>query len=286
MKYKISGFICLTISSFTLAVTLFSIEPATITGDKMKILSKGDIMEFIGHVKLIQDNLEITSDNMKSNNKTDVVSARGNVYVHYSSGTSNTYAWSEEAEYNKNDGSGVFSVNVKTKRYLSDNTTDFINLTCDRLELSKTDVVSAKGNVYIHYSSGTSNTYAWSEEAEYNKNDGSGVFSVNVKVKRFLSESTTDFVNLTCDKLELFDFGKKLHAVKNVKISQAATETQSNEAFYDRKSNEILLLGGPPKITRTEDTGYSEYSGDKITMLLGRETVEILGNVKTKMIVK
>ncbi|MFH0948242.1 MAG: LptA/OstA family protein [Elusimicrobiota bacterium] len=186
-------------------------KPATITGNKMNILQKGDILEFIGNVKLVQQNLTIIADEMKSNEKTGMVLGNGNIMVHYSSGTENTLAWCDVAEYNKNSGAGIFNRNVKVKR---------------------------------------------------------------------------DVVNLTCEKLEIFEFGNRFHAMSNVKITQPQMEATSNEASYDNKTKEILLIGGPPKIIKSEEKGFSEFSGDRIFLAVDKETVTILGNVRTKMVLK
>ncbi|OGS45963.1 MAG: hypothetical protein A2539_06515 [Elusimicrobia bacterium RIFOXYD2_FULL_34_15] len=193
-------------------------EPTTITGDKMKILSKGDIMEFLGNVKFKQKNLEIIADEMKSNDKNGEI--------------------------------------------------------------------TGKGNINIHYSSGMTNINGWADEAQYSKNSGSGIFFGNVKMKRFLTNNTTDVVNMTCEKLEISDFGEKFHAIKDVKIFQEGTEMLSDEAFYDKKTDELLLLGGPPKIIRRDEKNYSEYTGDKIILALEKEILTILGNVQSKMIMK
>lgn len=196
---------------------LYAGEPATITGDKMKMLQKGDILEFIGNVKLVQQNLTISCDKMKSNEKTGMVEGYGSIAVRYSSGTENTYAWGDTAEYNKNSGSGIFTGNIKVKR---------------------------------------------------------------------IRQGTTDSLDLTCDKLEVFEFGNRFHAIKNVQITQPYTVATSSEAFYDHKTKEILLTGGPPKIIRTDEKGRSEYSGDKITIITDTEVFTILGNVKTKIVMK
>lgn len=202
--------------------TFLCCGPATITGDKMKMLQKGDVLEFIGNVKLIQQNLIITADKMKSDEKTGMVEGYGNITVKYSSGTENTYAWGDTAEYNKNNGCGIFTGNIKVKR-----------------TLSKTPV-STDANV----------------------------------------------VDLTCGELEVFEFGDRFHALKNVKITQPETAATSDEAFYDHKTKEILLTGGPPKVIRTDKRGYSEYSGDKIVIVTDTEVFTVLGNVKTKMVWK
>ena len=218
VRFKVMGglFFILYTLHFTL-YTVFSGEPATITGDKMKILQKGDILEFIGNVKLVQQNLTISCDKMKSNEKTGMVEGYGNITVKYSSGTENTYAWGDTAEYNKNSGSGIFTGNIKVKRILRD---------------------------------------------------------------------TTNSLDLTCDKLEVFDAGNRFHAIKNVRITQPYTVATSDEAFYDQKTKEILLLGGPPKVVRADEKGYSEYSGDKISIITDTEVFTILGNVKTKIVLK
>ena len=192
-------------------------EPATITGDKMNILQKGDILEFIGNVKLVQQNLTISCDKMKSNEKTGMVEGYGNITVHYSSGTENTYAWGDTAEYNKNSGSGIFTGNIKVKKIL---------------------------------------------------------------------QNTTDSIDLTCDELEVFGFGDRFHAINNVRITQPYTVATSSEAFYDRETKEILLIGGPPKVIREDEKGYSEYSGDKISIITDTEVFTVLGNVKTKIVPK
>ena len=199
---------------------IYATEPATITGDKMKILQKGDILEFIGNVKFVQrkQNLTITADEMKSN--------------------------------------------------------------------EKTGVVLGKGNICIYYSSGTDTMYGWGDNAEYNKNSGKGVFTGNIKLRRVITQNTTGEINLTCEELEVFEFGDSLHAKKNVKIFQPQIVSYSDEAFYDHKINEILLLGGPPKIIKTEENSTLEYSGDKITIAIDKEIVSIAGNVKTKMVFK
>ncbi|MEW6555786.1 MAG: LptA/OstA family protein [Elusimicrobiota bacterium] len=217
----LSGYVVMCLSlihllTYSLIYCLYAGEQATITGDQMKILSKGEILEFIGNVKFTQQNLTISADKMKSN--------------------------------------------------------------------EKTSVISGTGNIYICYSSGTSVTYSWGDEAEYNKNNGQGILKKNVKVKRTLSQNTTDVIELKCEELEIFEFGDRFHAIQNVKISQSETEAFSKEAFYDHKTNEILLLGGPPKIVRTDADGVSEYSGDKIVLAVDKETVSIIGNVKTKIV--
>jgi len=189
--------------------------PATITGNKMNILQKGDILEFIGNVKLVQQNINITADRMKSN--------------------------------------------------------------------EKTGMVHGAGNIAIRYSSGTEDTYTWGDTADYNKNTGSGIITGNVKVKRTLSKSTTDVVNLTCDKLELFEFGDRFHAIGNVKVNQPFMVATSSEAFYDHKSKEIMLIGGSPKIVKSDSKGNSEYSGDRIIIVTDREVFTVLGNTKTKI---
>jgi len=193
-------------------------EPTTITGDRMKILSKGDVMEFIGNVRFTQRNMEIIADEMKSNDKNGEI--------------------------------------------------------------------TGKGNINIIYSSGTIRAHGWADNAEYNKNTGSGIFYGNVKMKRLLTDNTTNVINMTCDKLEMSDFGDKFHAVKNVRIFQEDAEMLSDEAFYDQNSDEITLLGGPPKIIRADEKNYSEYTGDKIILSLSKEILTILGNVKSKMIMK
>jgi lipopolysaccharide transport protein LptA len=213
---KVVKFLLITYSLIHLFTCLYC-ESATITGDKMKMLQKGDILEFIGNVKLVQQNLTITADKMKSNEKTGMVEGYGNITVKYSSGTENTYAWGDKAEYNKNSGSGIFTGNIKVKRILRD---------------------------------------------------------------------TTDSLDLTCDELEVFEFGDRFHAIKNVRITQPYTVATSSEAFYDHKTEEILLTGGPPKIIRTDEKGHSEYSGDKIAIVTDTEEFTVLGNVKTKMVMK
>lgn len=202
----------------SLSVCIYAGEPATITGNKMNILSKGEIMEFIGNVKLVQENLVITANEMKSN--------------------------------------------------------------------EKTGIVAGKGDVAICYSSGSTKTYAWAKTAEYNKNSGNGVVSGDVKVKRVLADDTTNAVNLTCEELEIFEFGERLHTAKNVKIFQKQTEAHGEEAFYNHEIDEILLLGGLPKVTRAEDDGYVECTGDRIYVGNGKETITVLGDVKTKIIMK
>lgn len=214
----------ITLSLVTLHFTLYTVffgEPATITGNKMNILQKGDILEFVGNVKLVQQNLTITADEMKSNENT------GMVY--------------------------------------------------------------GKGNIAVHYSSGTENTFAWGGMAEYDKNSGAGIFTENVKVKRVLSQNTEEVVNLTCEKLEIFEFGNRFHAIKNVKIIQPQTQATSDEAFYDHKTKEILLTGGPPKIIKTDEEGHSQRliaSGDKVAIITDKEIITVSGNVKTKMVMK
>ncbi|MBI5573285.1 MAG: hypothetical protein HY919_01860 [Elusimicrobia bacterium] len=198
---------------------LYAGEPATITGDKMKMLQKGDILEFIGNVKLVQQNLTITADRMKSNEKTGMVEGCGSIKIKYSSGTENTYAWGDTAEYNKNSGSGIFTGNVKVKRTVSQKSTG----------------------------------------------------------------TDTNAVDLTCEELEIFEFGDRYHAIKNVQINREYTVATSSEAFYDHKTKEIFLTGGPPKIIRTDEKGHSEYSGDKISIITDTELFTILGNVKTKI---
>ncbi|MBN1384974.1 MAG: LPS export ABC transporter periplasmic protein LptC [Elusimicrobia bacterium] len=204
--------------SYSLTHCLYAGEPATITGDRMKILSKGDIMEFIGNVKLVQKNLKITANKMISN--------------------------------------------------------------------EKTGAVSGKGDVVIRYSSGTTTTYAWAKTAEYNKNSGDGVISGDVKVKRVLSDDTTNAVNLTCGELEIFEFGERLHTVNNVRIFQNQVEAQGAEAFYNHKIDEILLLGGTPKIIRKGEKEYIECTGDKIYVGNSKETITITGSVKTRIVIK
>lgn len=194
--------------------------PATITGDKMKMLQKGDILEFIGNVKLVQQNLTITADKMKSNEKTGMVEGYGSITVKYSSDTENTYAWGDTAEYNKNNGSGIFTGNVKVKRTVSKKPKD------------------------------------------------------------------TDSIVLTCEKLEIFDFGDRYRAIKNVQINQEYTVATSSEAFYDNKTKEIFLTGGPARIIRNDENGHSEYSGDKISIVTDKEKFTVLGNVKSKMVMK
>ena len=223
IRFKVMGglFFILYTLHFTL-YTAFSGEPATITGDKMKMLQKGDILEFIGNVKLVQRNLTITADKMKSNEKTGMVEGYGNITVKYSSGTENTYAWGDTAEYNKNSGFGIFTGNVKIKRTVSQN-----NMGTD-----------------------------------------------------------TNVIDLTCEELEVFEFGDRYHAIKNIQINQEYTVATSDEAFYDHKTKEILLTGGPPKIVMTDEKGHSEYSGDKIAIVSDKEIITVIGNVKTKMVMK
>ena len=218
VRFKVMGGLFFTLYTlhFTL-YTVFSGEPATITGNKMKMLQKGDILEFIGNVKLVQQNLTITADKMKSNEKTGMVEGYGRITVKYSSGTENTYAWGDTAEYNKNSGSGIFTGNIKVKRVLQD---------------------------------------------------------------------TTGSLDLTCGELEVFEFGDRFHAIENVWINQLYTVATSSEAFYDYKTKEILLTGGPPKIIRTDEKGHSEYSGDKIAIVTDKEIFTVIGNVKTKMVMK
>ncbi|PIU82918.1 MAG: hypothetical protein COS68_06855 [Elusimicrobia bacterium CG06_land_8_20_14_3_00_38_11] len=214
---QVVKFLLITYSLIHLFTCLYAGGPATITGDKMKMLQKGDILEFIGNVKLVQQNLTITADKMKSNEKTGMVEGYGHITVKYSSGTENRYAWGDTAEYNKNSGSGIFTGNVKIKRILGD---------------------------------------------------------------------TTDSIDLTCEELEVFEFGDRYHAIKNVRISQEYTVATSSEAFYDNETKEIFLTGGPPKVVRTDEKGHSEYSGDKIAIDTKKEVFTVLGNVKTKMVMK
>jgi len=203
---------------FSVFVSSYAADSATITSDRMKMLSKGEVSDFIGHVELVHKNLTMTSDEMKLNEK---------------------------------DGD-----------------------------------VSASGNIYIHYSSGAAVTYVWGDEARYNKNTGNGLVSGDVRVKRELTPGTTDVINLTCDNLEIFDSGDRLHAVKNVKIFKADTEAAGSEAFYEHKTNKILLVGKPATIKKMEGKTLSEYSGDKVNIDVNTETVAITGSVKTKVILK
>jgi len=193
-------------------------EPATITSDRMKILSKGEVSDFIGHVKLVHKNLTINSDEMKMNEKSG-------------------------------DASG-------------------------------------SGNIYINYSSGTTVTNVWGNAALYNRNTGNGTVTGDVKVKRELTPGTTDVLNLTCDKLEIFNSGERLHAVNNVKIFKTGTEAYGNDAFYEHKNNELLLTGRPAKIKRVDGKTVSEYSGDKVHIDINTEAVTITGNVKTKVVLE
>ncbi|MFH1540868.1 MAG: LptA/OstA family protein [Elusimicrobiota bacterium] len=221
----------ITVTYFLFPILFFCIEPTTITGDKMRILQKGDILEFLGNVKLVQQNLTICADEMKSNEKTGIVEGCGNITIHYSSGTENTFAWCDVAEYDKNNGVGIFTGNVKVKKTLH---------------------------------------------------------RPSVKKKSELSKSliNTDDIDLTCEKLKIFESGNSFHAIKNVKIIQPQMQTTSNEAFYDTKTKEIFLTGGHPKTVRTDDKGYFEYSGDKIFLTVDKETVTILGNVKAQIVMK
>ena len=221
-KNKVVKFLLITYSLIHLFTCLYAGEPATITGDKMKMLRKGDILEFIGNVKLVQQNLTITADKMKSNEKTGMVEGYGNITVTYSSGTENTFAWGDTAEYNKTSGSGIFTGNVKVRRTTPQKSADM----------------------------------------------------------------DTGVIDLTCAELEIFDFGDRYHAIKNVRINQGYTVATSSEAFYDHKTRDIFLTGGPPKIIRTDEKGHSEYSGDKIAIVTDKEKFTVLGNVKTKMVLK
>ncbi|MDD5688065.1 MAG: LptA/OstA family protein [Elusimicrobia bacterium] len=282
MNYNIL-FIVLLVCFFTNII--YSGEPIMITGDRTKILQKGDIVEYIGNVKLVQENIKVKADEMKSNERTGIITSSGNICVQYSSGTTETYTWGNTAEYNKNTGSGVILGNVKAKRFLSQNTTSVMELTSEKLEIfNYGEDFHATKNVYIQYSSATTNTNVWGETAEFNKNSGSGVILDNVKVKRYLSQCTTDFIEMTCEKLEIFNFGENLHAMKNVNFFKEQTKTQSDEAIYDQKAGTLLLLGGPPKLTRVEDKNSSEYTGDKILLEIEKEKITISGNTKTKMI--
>ncbi|MDO8734601.1 MAG: LptA/OstA family protein [Elusimicrobiota bacterium] len=222
--------------TYSLTLCLYAGEPATITGNKMKMLQKGDILEFIGNVKLVQQNLTITADKMKSNEKTGMVEGYGSITVRYSSGTENTYAWGDTAEYNKNSGSGIFTGNVKIKRTLS--------------------------------------------------KPPSGMDTNVINPGRDDKLSDSNGLNLTCEELEIFEFGDRYHAIKNVQINQEYTVATSSEAFYDHKTKEIFLTGGPPKIIRTDEKGHSEYSGDKIAIVTDKEKFTVLGNVRTKMVMK
>lgn len=200
------------------AISVYAGETATITSDRMKILSKGEVSDFIGHVVLIHKTLAINSDGMKMNEKSGDASAAGSVYIKYSSGTSVTNVWGDTAKYNKNTGNG-------------------------------------------------------------------SVFG-NVKIKRELTPSATDVINITCDELEIFDSGERLHAIKNVKINKSGTDAAGSEAFYEHKTNEILLLGKPAVIKKTEGSTQSEYSGDKVHIDVETETVSITGSVRTKVFLK
>ncbi|PKM92938.1 MAG: hypothetical protein CVU80_00705 [Elusimicrobia bacterium HGW-Elusimicrobia-4] len=217
-NYKLQIFLLFLICNLQSAIcNRLYCEPAMITGNQMKMLQKGDILEFIGNVKFVQQNLTITADKMKSNEKTGIVEGYGNITVHYSSGSQNTYAWGNNAKYNKNSGFGIFTGNIKVKKILHD---------------------------------------------------------------------TTASLDLTCDELEVFEFGDRFHAIKNVKIIQPQTEATSNEAFYNHKTKEILLTGGPPKITKFDEKGQTEFSADQITIVTDKEVITSSGNVKAKMVLK
>jgi len=193
-------------------------DASTITSDKMKIVSKGEVSDFTGNVELIHKNLTINSDEMKLYEKA------GDAF--------------------------------------------------------------AEGNIYIHYSSGSAVTNVWGDTAKYNKNTGNGLVSGNVKIKRELTPGATDVINMTCNELEILDFGDRLHAIKNVKILKMDVDASGSEAFYEHKTNEILLVGKPATIKKTEGKTTSEYSGNRVHIDVKTETVTISGSVKTKVVLK
>jgi lipopolysaccharide export system protein LptA len=192
--------------------------PATITSDRMRVLSKGEINEFIGHVKLDHENLIITSDEMKA----------------------------EE----------------------------------------KSGLVSAKGNLEVIHSSGTVKMYVWGDRAEYNRNTGSGYVTGEVRAKRNLRPDTTETIDLTCERLEIYDAGERLTAIKKVIITQSGSVARGDKAYYEHRINRIKLFGSPASVRRIDGTTVSEYNGDIINIDLAGENVSITGNVKTKIILK
>jgi len=193
-------------------------DAATITSDRMKILSKGEVNDFLGHVKLVHVGLTINSDEMKADERTGDTSARG--------------------------------------------------------------------DIYIFYSTGAAVTHVWGDDAKYNRGTGRGLVTGHVRVKRELTPGTTDVINMTCDELEIFDSGARLHAIKNVRIFKPDTDAFGSEAFYEHKSDELLLTGSPAKIKRTDGKTISEYSGDKVHVNINTGTITITGRVKTKVILE
>ncbi len=193
-------------------------DEATITSDGMKILSKGEVNDFTGHVKLVHCGLTINADEMKAD--------------------------------------------------------------------EKTGDTTAGGDVCVVYSTGAAVTHVWGDSAKYNRNTGQGLVSGHVRVVRELTPGTTDVINMSCGELEIFDSGERLHAVKNVKISRPGTDAFGSEAFFEHKSDEIILTGSPAKIKRTDGNTGSEYSGDKVHVNINTGHITITGSVKTKVILK
>ncbi|OQA91537.1 MAG: lipopolysaccharide transport periplasmic protein LptA [Elusimicrobia bacterium ADurb.Bin231] len=203
---------------FFISDFLLSAPPLTITSDKMKIISQGEVSEFIGNVLIVQGNLTIKADVVKANDKTGLISAKNDIIVHYSS-----------------------------------------------------DSVS---------------TYAWGDSAEYDKNRSTGVLIGNVRVKRHLSESATDFVTLTCDRLDIMSAGERLRGIGNARIVHPSGIAESDEVFYDNAKDEIILSGTPARIQKHDGGTSTEYYGDRIILDIKTENVTITGNVRTKIMMK
>ena len=175
---------------------------------------------------------------------------------------------SDRMEAKKNGKVAVFTGNVKLDR-------DKLTMTADKVEsYEDRDLLIVSGSVHgVDTSEEDEVLEVFCEEAKYDRSLSTGVLTGNPRVISKNLKDETKSVDISGDRIEVFE-GEKVGKVEgNVVVLQEDIRAESDLLDYRSEKRQIILTKGNPVIYQKNEDIDAEYSAYKITMFVEEKRI-------------
>lgn len=288
MKYKSWYFIIVTLLMVCGSVySAQKIKKAVITGDKMEILNRGQIVEYTGNVKLTHEKNVLAADFMRSDEKNNFVDAEGNVqYILQTDTVTQTEIYSGKANYDVNNSSGKFWVSPRMVRSNVSEPGSGIQLNAEVISFypqGTENVIYADKNISFKINTDTdSKIDVYANNFIYYTDQGVGHLKDNPKLVHTLVSAPTDQLILTSETMDFYDSEKKLYAKNKVNILQNQNQATCDESWYWGNEGRLLLTGNP-QLNWQGEKNTAEYTAKRIIINVKQNRVILEENVLGKI---